>query len=86
MSDLERGSNIGLVALVVGVQIKTGYALLVASQDESELTAFDKRVIEVGAMIELLELVKEPHVTSITWPKKQQDWLFIQRGKLEATS
>lgn len=84
MSYSESGSNIGLAALVVGVRIKTDYALLLASQDGDELGALSKRAIEVEAMVELLELAREPHLASIEWLYKQQRWIIKQIEQLVA--
>lgn len=70
------------MAVVTGVRIKTDYALLVAGESGGEAAVLEKRAIEVGGMIELLELVAEPHKASIDWLYSQQRWILKQRDSL----
>lgn len=71
--------------LAAGVQNKTTCVLAIAHQDSDQavIDAINKRLTEIGGMIELIGLANQPNYQAAAWLKRYQDELVRRRWDIE---
>ena len=69
--------------LAAGVHNKTNVVLAIAHREGKEIEAINKRLTEIGGMIELLGHADHPNYKAINWLRNYQQELVSHRWDLE---